>query len=543
MLRFITAGSVDDGKSTLIGRLLYEANGVYEDQFESLRQVAAQRRSSVDLSLLTDGLKAEREQAITIDVAYRYFCSTTRKFIIADTPGHEQYTRNMVTGASTADLAIILVDARKGVLEQTCRHAYIARLLGIRRIVLAVNKMDAVGFDESVFRRACQMFNDFAALIKDVEHYFVPISAREGDNVVHKSARMPWYEGPALLQLLEDLPLEEGRNLQDFRFPVQRVLRPNQDFRGYAGQISSGVIRLEEEVVALPSGRRTTVHQIRLHDKKLEEAFAPQSVLLTLTDHIDLGRGDMLANPESVPSMSNALIADVIWMSERPLRLNLRYLVKHTAQTLYCNVITIFHRVDIHTLEEIQCGTLALNEIGRVEIRTHKPLFFDAYVHNRVTGSFILIDPDTNDTVAAGMITSSKPHNATTLMAANHQNGEDRQPTIAVDVDGVLADYDGWKGIDVLGEPRADVVQVLRVLRTEGWKIVIHTTQSDEHITGYLIRHQIPYDEINKNSSYRNPGSKPVATVYWDDRAVCYSGDALRDLEAIRQFRTWSGRR
>lgn len=405
LLRFLTAGSVDDGKSTLIGRLVYESDGVYEDQLDSVRKFSAQKNGGIDLSLITDGLKAEREQAITIDVAYRYFATCKRKFIIADTPGHEQYTRNMVTGASTADLAIVLVDARKGLLEQTRRHAYIVWLLGIRRIVLAVNKMDLVNYDEQRFLELQQAFTESTAFMHGMERYFVPLSALEGDNVVRRSEKMPWYPGPALLELLETVPIEDDYDLKHFRFPVQGVVRPDSDFRGYIGQIVSGIVKPGQEVVALPSGRRTKVDQIILHKQSLPEAFPPQSVMLTLKDQIDLGRGDVLANPKSLPIAANRFMAELIWMSESALKTNVPYLVKHATQLLCCSVLEVRHKLDIHSSANEHAGTLRLNEIGTVEIETHKPMFFDPYPANRTMGSFILIDPASNETVAAGIIT------------------------------------------------------------------------------------------------------------------------------------------
>ncbi len=404
MLRFLTAGSVDDGKSTLIGRLLYECNGVYVDQLESVRKASAIKDSALDLSLITDGLRAEREQAITIDVGFRYFSTAKRTFIIADTPGHEQYTRNMITGASNAELAVLLVDARKGILQQTRRHAYLVWLLGIRRLVIAVNKMDLVGFHAESFLEIQGQFASYARFISGMECYFVPVSALTGSNVVERSKRMPWYDGPSLLELLENLPLEENCGCTGLRFPIQTVLRPSQDFRGYGGQVISGAVTLGQDVLALPSRRMTRVEQIFLYDSRLQEAVPPQSVVLTLADHIDLGRGDMLVDAQRTPSVSNRFVADVIWMSETPLRVNVPYLIKHTTQTLCGTVLTLFHCLDIDALQRVSAASLHMNEIGRVEIQTHKPLFFDPYKSNRGTGRFILIDPFSNNTVGAGII-------------------------------------------------------------------------------------------------------------------------------------------
>jgi len=403
LLRFSTAGSVDDGKSTLIGRLLYDSRNVYEDQIHSVEKASVNRSAGpIDFSLLTDGLRAEREQGITIDVAYRYFSTARRKFIIADTPGHEQYTRNMATGSSTADLAIILIDARKGVLPQSRRHAYIASLLGIREFVVAVNKMDLVAYDEQVFERIRSEFVEWNSARNRV--YFLPISALEGDNVVTRSARMPWFDGPSLLEYLETVEVEARHGETAFRFPVQRVIRPNQDFRGYAGQIAAGSVRPGDVVCALPSRRRTRVKAIATFDGDLPVAHAPMSVTLTLEDELDLSRGDMLAAAEQPPEAARRFEAHLVWMNDRPLDPSRRYLLKHTAQVVTANVAVLRHRVDVNTMRAEQAETLELNAIGLVEMETNKPLFFDSYQRNRTTGSFILIDGETNATVAAGMI-------------------------------------------------------------------------------------------------------------------------------------------
>ena len=405
LLRFTTAGSVDDGKSTLIGRLLYDSRNVFEDQIRSVAKASATRgNGSLDLSLLTDGLRAEREQGITIDVAYRYFSTARRKFIIADTPGHEQYTRNMATGASTADLAIILIDARYGVLPQSRRHACIAHLLGIPRLVVAVNKMDIPGYDEAVFRRIKEDFTRVLAQIGEVDAWFVPISALKGDNVVHPSAAMPWFDGPNLLEYLETVDVVSSTAAAPFRLPVQYVIRPNQDFRGYAGQISAGTIRPGDEVLALPAGRRSRVKTITTFDGDLAAAHAPMSVTLTLEDEIDISRGDMLASPGAAPTTSRVFEADVVWMSGTPLDPNRPLLLKHTAQTVKANIESVVNRLNIETLQTAPAETLELNAIGVLRIRTAKPLFLDRYQNNRATGSFILLDPLTNATIAAGMV-------------------------------------------------------------------------------------------------------------------------------------------
>ena len=404
LLRFSTAGSVDDGKSTLIGRLLYDSDGLYEDQLESVRRAS---RETLDLSLITDGLRAEREQAITIDVAYRYFSTSRRTFIIADTPGHEQYTRNMATGASTVDLAVILVDARRGVVEQTRRHTYIAWLFGIRRIVVAVNKMDLVSYDQEVFLSICQSFIQCTAPLSLAKASFVPISALRGDNVVRRTRSMSWYEGPTLLELLETIPIEEECNVLDFRFPVQSVIRAHQDYRGYAGQVASGIVEPNWEVVALPSGQRSRVESICLHSRSLARAFPPLSIVMTLARDLDLGRGDMLADPDRMPAITKRITATLIWMSLKPLRMSAPYLIKHTTQVLCGSVTRIFHRIDVQNFDKIETAALKLNDIAVVQLETHKPMFCDPYISNRITGSFIVIDPVDNATVAAGMVLES----------------------------------------------------------------------------------------------------------------------------------------
>jgi sulfate adenylyltransferase subunit 1 len=412
LLRFTTAGSVDDGKSTLIGRLLYDSQNVYEDQLKAVTSATVNRSAGpIDFSLLTDGLRAEREQGITIDVAYRYFATARRKFIIADTPGHEQYTRNMATGASTADLAVILIDARNGVLPQSRRHAYIASLLGIPNFVIAVNKMDAVGYDQAVFRAIETEFREFVAQLvmqqTAPQVYFLPISALEGDNVVRPSPNMPWFSGPCLLEFLETVPVHHRARITAFRFPVQRVIRPNQDFRGYAGQVVSGTIRQGDSILALPAGRRSRVKTIETFDGRLEEAVAPMSVTLTLEDELDISRGDMIASAQKTPEVGRQFDASVVWLSEQPLDLNRRYLLKHTAQTLPAEVKAVRHRVNIKTLQHEAADHLEMNAIGVLRIETSRPIYFDPYLQNRATGSVILIDAETNATVGAGMILGS----------------------------------------------------------------------------------------------------------------------------------------
>ncbi len=407
LLRFTTAGSVDDGKSTLIGRLLYDTKSIFEDQLEAIAATCARRGGgAVDLSLLTDGLQAEREQGITIDVAYRYFATPRRKFIIADTPGHEQYTRNMVTGASTANLAIVLIDARKGVLVQSRRHAYIAHLLGIPHIVVAVNKMDLVDYAQDVYQTIRAEFSAFAAKLGIKDARYIPLSALNGDNVVDKSANMPWYQGETLLGVLETVKIAQDINLRDFRFPVQYVCRPPamRDFRGYMGRIESGRVRVGDEVSVLPSGRRTRIKEIVTYDGNLEEAIAPQSVTLTLDDEIDISRGDLLAHPHNAPRADKGLDAMLCWMSEEPLHVGRKYLIKHTTHTVKALLPEIEYKVDMNTLEHAPASELKMNDIARVRVKVQKPLLCDAYRANRATGAFIVIDEHTNNTVAAGMI-------------------------------------------------------------------------------------------------------------------------------------------
>ncbi len=404
LLRFSTAGSVDDGKSTLIGRLLYDARGIFDDQLASVKKSAINRSSGpIDFSLLTDGLRAEREQGITIDVAYRYFATPKRKFIIADTPGHEQYTRNMATGASTASLAVVLVDARNGVMPQTRRHAAISSLLGIPRIVLAVNKMDLVDYSEQRFEEIRDAFLAFAAAMGFSEIQPIPVSALEGDNVARRSAVMGWFQGPCLLEYLESAPVAASEDRKPFRFPVQLVTRPNQFFRGYAGSIVSGSVRRGDPVMLLPSGKTSRIASISTYEGDLEAARAPQPVTLTLEDERDVSRGEMMVHPSAVPRVSRYVEANLVWMTEEPLANGRNLLLKHTTQQVSVRVM-IQSRLDINTMDNAAATTLALNDIGVVRIDASRALFFDTYGENRLTGSFILIDPVKNGTVAAGMI-------------------------------------------------------------------------------------------------------------------------------------------
>ncbi|MBK8948079.1 MAG: sulfate adenylyltransferase subunit CysN [Flavobacteriales bacterium] len=409
LLRFTTAGSVDDGKSTLIGRLLFDTKQIFEDQLEAVERASAKRGSGeVDLSLLTDGLRAEREQGITIDVAYRYFATPKRKFIIADTPGHIQYTRNMVTGASTANLAIILVDARKGILEQTCRHSFIASLLGIPHLVFCINKMDLVDYDEATFTRIQKELEDFSSKLEVRDIRYIPISALKGDNVVERSARMPWYQGPTLMYLLENIHIAGDLNHIDRRFPVQTVIRPmtteHHDFRGFAGRVAGGVFRTGDAIQVLPSGFQSAIKSIHIGEHKVEECFAPQSAVITLNDEIDISRGDMLVSPNNVPGTSQDIDVMLCWFNERPLQPGGKYALKHTSREARCMVKEVKYKMDISTLHKAEDPTIRMNDIGRVQLRTTVPLHFDKYSRNRYTGSIILIDEGTNETVAAGMI-------------------------------------------------------------------------------------------------------------------------------------------
>ncbi|MFJ3407419.1 sulfate adenylyltransferase subunit CysN [Promicromonospora sp. NPDC090134] len=411
LLRFATAGSVDDGKSTLIGRLLFDSKSIFADQLESVEQVSRDRGNDyADLSLLTDGLRAEREQGITIDVAYRYFATPKRKFIIADTPGHIQYTRNMVTGASTADVALILVDARKGVVEQSRRHTFLATLLGVPHVVVCVNKMDLVDYDEQVFERIRAEFTEFASRLRVPDLTFIPVSALAGDNVVTRSENMPWFDGSPLLSHLERLHVASDRNLVDVRFPVQYVIRPQQndtrDYRGYAGTVASGVMKPGDRVLALPAGLETTIASIDTADGPVEEAYPPMSVTVRLADEIDISRGDMICRPNNAPTVTQDVDAQICWMDESAaLVQGKKYAIKHTTRWARAMVKNINYRVDVNTLHRDEEATeIKLNEIARIRLRVTQPLFVDSYQANRQTGAFILVDEATNKTVAAGMI-------------------------------------------------------------------------------------------------------------------------------------------
>ena len=416
LLRFLTAGSVDDGKSTLIGRLLFDSKKINEDQLDALERDSKRMGNAcdhIDYAQLLDGLKAEREQGITIDVAYRYFSTNKRKFIIADTPGHEQYTRNMITGGSTANLAVSLVDARTGVITQTRRHSYLVSLLGIKHVVLAVNKMDLVGFSKEVFDRIVADYHDFIDPLGIPDVQCIPLSALDGDNVVEHSDRTPWYEGPSLLEFLETVHIANDHNLTDFRYPVQYVLRPNLDFRGFCAKVASGVVRKGDPVVALPSGKTSRVKSIVTYDGELDYAFPPQCVTLTLEDEIDVSRGEMLVHPDNLPLVGRNFEAMLVWMDEERMDTDKSFFLKQTTNTSRCRVDSIKYKVDVNTMEQLSLENgrltadtlpMELNQIARVVLTTSKELFFDPYVKNKATGSFILIDPITNNTSAVGMI-------------------------------------------------------------------------------------------------------------------------------------------
>ncbi len=410
LLRFTTSGSVDDGKSTLIGRLLYDSKAIFEDQLKAIEKASLLKgEEHLNLALLTDGLKAEREQGITIDVAYRYFHTPRRKFIIADTPGHIQYTRNMVTGASTANLSLILVDARNGIVEQTRRHAFIASLLQIPHIVVCINKMDLVGYSEERYYTITQQFLQMASKLNVKDIRFIPISALHGDNVVQRSKNMPWYEGPTLMWLLDTIYISSDTNFIDARFPVQYIIRPmsdkHHDYRGYAGRIASGIFRKGDKVKILPSGQTSTISSIDIFEKSIDEAYVGQSVSICLEDDIDISRGDMIVKENNLPVVSQDVEMMFCWFNERPLQLKGKYILRHTTQEVKCIINDVKYKIDMNTLSRVEDDKkVMMNDIGRMSVRTQKPIFYDSYRKNRATGSVILIDEGTNETVAAGMI-------------------------------------------------------------------------------------------------------------------------------------------
>jgi bifunctional enzyme CysN/CysC len=453
LLRFTTAGSVDDGKSTLIGRLLYDTQAVFDDKLEKIRDVSNGQASGdgaphadeeLELALLTDGLRDEREQGITIDVAYRYFSTPKRKFIIADTPGHEQYTRNMVTGASTAQLAVVLLDARKGVLAQSKRHGFIASLLQIPHMVVAVNKMDLVDFDEDVYREIVGEYRDFAEQLDVKDITFIPISALHGDNVVNQSDNTPWYNGATLLHELETVKTTADRNMVDFRFPVQHVIRPHQDFRGFAGEVASGTIRPGQEVAVLPSGKVTRVDEITTFEGDVDEAGPGDAVVLSLEDEIDVSRGNMIVRSRNQPEVVRSIDADLCWMSEQPMKTDKAYVIQHTTRRAQAFASKIIYRIDVDTLHREEAETFELNDIGRIELTTADPLFIDPYKVNRQTGGFILIDPDTNNTVAAGMIRGSAQDVAPVGTKSQSKADRTTSPNVV------------WEGLNIPREAREE---------------------------------------------------------------------------------------
>ena len=431
LLRLLTAGSVDDGKSTLIGRLLYDSKTVYEDHLAALERDSAREgnvgQGEIDYSLLLDGLKAEREQGITIDVAYRYFSTDKRKFIIADTPGHEQYTRNMATGASTADLAVILVDACNGILPQTKRHSFISVLLSIKHIVVAINKMDLVGYEQKVFDQICRDYTDFATKLQVNDVHFIPISALKGDNIIERSQAMSWYNGPTLLDYLENVHIASDRNFIDLRLPIQYVIRPHQNFRGYSGTVASGIVREGDEVLVLPSGVRSRVKSIITYDDELKEAFPPMAITVTTEDNIDISRGDMIVHPNNVPVVDNSFEAMIVWMTENAMVPGRPYLIKHATGLLTGRITDLRYKINVNTLRREPANTLTLNEIGRIQVVTNRLLAFDAYQRNRATGAFVVIDRITNGTVGAGMIVYQKSHKSRLTQDSGGLTSRERQ--------------------------------------------------------------------------------------------------------------------
>ena len=529
LLRFTTAGSVDDGKSTLIGRLLYDSQSIYEDQLKAVTKASVNRSAGpIDFSLLTDGLRAEREQGITIDVAYRYFATARRKFIIADTPGHEQYTRNMATGASTAELAIILIDARNGVLAQSRRHAHIASLLGIPNFAIAVNKMDLVGYDADVFRAIETEFREFLSHLNAPHTYFLPISALAGDNVVRRSRNMPWFGGPSLLEYLETVPVFNRTRSAPFRFPVQRVMRPDQTFRGYAGQVASGIIRPGDAILALPSGRRSRVRSIETFDGALEEAIAPMSITLTLEDELDISRGDMIASAERIPEVTRQFDASVVWLNEQPLDPSRTYVLKHTTQTTRAEIKALQHRLNVTSLEREPADRLEMNAIGVLRIETARPIYFDVYTENRTTGSFILIDPDSNATVAAGMIIGAVPAARARTTVISKKQGR-------VTPAERMARY-GHSAATVSLGPRTQLASLLeRKLFDRGCAVVIsnladpHTLATDAGWLVLLVSDQEPDWQLPEDDA--KAADQIIATL--EDAGVLLPAERLTGGEGI----------
>lgn len=556
LLRFTTAGSVDDGKSTLIGRLLYDSKSIFEDQLDAVERTSkASGEEKVNLALLTDGLRAEREQKITIDVAYRYFATPRRKFIIADTPGHTQYTRNMVTGASTADLAIILIDASKGVLTQSRRHAFISSLLRIPHLVLAVNKMDLVGYSEERFREILDEFNEFAKKLDVQEVTAIPISALEGDNVVEKSVQMPWYKGATLLYHLETVNVKLSDNLLDFRLPVQYVIRPNQQFRGFSGQIVSGRIKPGDEISVLPRGTVSRVKEIVTADGLLEEAFAGDSVVLRLEDEIDVSRGDMIVRRQNVPTVRNEIESYVCWMHETPLRKGQRLKLMHTSRLVTAVVDEIFYKIDVDTLQSESCNQLALNEIARVKLSTTEPLFFDPYKVNKKTGGFILIDPASLVTVAAGMIragsTTAKELDSTkTPSSAIEPSAIEpaaTQPSSSPSSENVVWEpwniplnqresRNGHKAVILwlTGISGAGKSTIARALEHKLWSMGVHTMLLDGDQLRHGLNADLGFSDGDRSENIRRVGE--VARLFYEhgNVVICtFVSPFRRDREAV----------
>jgi len=537
LLRFITCGSVDDGKSTLIGRLLYDSKMIYEDQLKKLEvesQTHGTTGGNFDPALLTDGLRAEREQGITIDVAYRYFSTAKRKFIIADTPGHEQYTRNMATGASTADLAIILIDARHGVLTQTKRHSFITSLLGIKHILVAVNKMDLKDYSEDVFEQIKSDYKDFSARLDVGDMHFIPISALNGDNVVDRSKKMPWYDGPTLMGFLEEVYIGSDRNLKDFRMPVQYVNRPNLDFRGFCGTVASGTIRPGEEIMVLPSRKTSTVKSIVTFEGNQEEAFAPQAITLTLEDEIDISRGDMIVRPGNLPRVADNVEAMLVWMAEEPMVPGKVYWIKQGTSLVTGTVNTLRYQVDVNTLHRTDAPTLNLNEIGRCAISLSQPISFDGYRNNRATGSFVVIDRLTNVTVAAGMIQAGSGGDNNAVHWDSEPQSESLHSQISnVTVEERQARY-GQKPATVLltgltGSGKSSIAQALeRRLFEEGRACVALDGQNMR----LGISRDLGFSASDRSENLRR--SAEVAKLFNDAGLICIGAFVAPD-EEVRQ--------
>ncbi|MAI70649.1 MAG: bifunctional sulfate adenylyltransferase subunit 1/adenylylsulfate kinase [Rhodopirellula sp.] len=537
LLRFITCGSVDDGKSTLIGRLLYDSKMIYEDQLSQLEaesKLVGTTGGKFDPALLTDGLKAEREQGITIDVAYRYFSTPKRKFIIADTPGHEQYTRNMATGASTADLAIILIDARHGVLTQTRRHSFIVSLLGIRHVIVAVNKMDLLDFDEERYNEICDEYRSFAMRLDLPDLHFIPISALDGDNVVDRSEKSPWYSGSTLMNFLETVYIGSDRNLQDFRMPVQYVNRPNLDFRGFCGTIASGIVRPGEEIMVLPSRQTSKVKEIVTFDGAVEEAFAPLSITLTLEDEIDASRGDMIVRPGNLPRSRDQIEAMLVWMDSESMVPGKTFLFKHTSQTQPGTIESLKYQVDVNTLHRNPAPELGLNEIGRVSISLNAPIHFDAYRRNRSTGAFIVVDRITNATVAAGMILDkSGDGSPKSVWDDEAQNDDNKTEFSAVSADERSARF-GQKPATVLltgltGSGKTSIGQAVeRKLFAEGRAVAMI---DGEKVRGGLTR-DLGYTADDRSENLRRSGH--LAHILNDAGLICLAS-FVAPSEDVRQ--------